>query len=142
MSPTFPAALLSIPALVTLLPVVPRTDATTFLSRRLDLTPAQEESVRAILAAHHDALLAKADSFHDARRRMVDACLDASVPPARLEALQIEASSAGAAVLAEVHQTVQDLDTVLTPAQKLRARSFLNEAQARFDGLRSYVLGR
>lgn len=138
---TLVPTLLAVPALVLSLPVVIRTDATAFLARRLDLTTSQEQAVRLILDKHRPALLAKANDLHDARRRMVTACLDPGATTQDIVRLQEATATAGIQVLLEIHQVVAELDVVLTPAQRVKAQGFISEAQTRFDGLRNYFLG-
>ena len=133
--------LLAVPALVLSLPTMVRTDATTFIARRLDLTPPQEEAVRQLLDRHRPTLIAKANALHDARRLMVAACLDPSSSAQDLLHLEEATSAAGAQVLLETHQVVADLQAILTPAQTAKALGFINEAQTRFDGLRTFFLG-
>jgi Spy/CpxP family protein refolding chaperone len=139
--PTLLPTLLAVPALVLSLPVVSRTDTTAFLAHRLDLSASQEQALRLIMDKHRPALVAKANALHDARRKMVTACLDANASTQEVLGLQEATATAGAQVVLEIHQVAGELDVVLTPAQRAKAQGFILEAQTRFDGLRNYFLG-
>lgn len=127
---------LTIPALIATVPGLPGD----LLARKLDLDTAQKAAVRQVLQAHRPALRAKADGFRAARRALVDAGLDPKVDEAAFLALHARSAAAGGELALEARRVVRDLDPILTPDQRARARTLLAEARGHLDGLRTLAL--
>lgn len=126
----------TLPALVATLPGAPGG----FLAQRLGLDANQKEAVQRILAAHRPTLATRNDAFREARRALVDGCLDARLSEAQLAQLHSRSAAAAFELQKELHQVVRELDPVLTQEQKDRAKSMLGQARAHFDGLRALAL--
>ena len=126
----------TLPALVATLPGAPGG----FIAQRLGLDSNQKEAVQRILAAHKPTLAARNDAFRQARRALVDGCLDTRLSEEQLAQLQAKSASTAFELLKELHQVVRELDPVLSQEQKGRAKSLLGQARTHLDGLRALAL--
>ena len=128
----------ALPALVATVPGAPAG----ILAQRLGLDSAQKASIQRILEAHKPALTARNDAFRDARRALVDGCLEPGTSEDQLAALQAKSSAAAFELLKELHQVVRELDPVLSQDQKARAKAMLAQFRLHLDGLRALALSR
>lgn len=126
----------ALPALVATVPGAPAG----ILAQRLGLDANQRAAVKQVLEAHRPALAARHDAFREARRALVDGCLDPQLPEPQLAQLQSRSSAAALELAQEVHRTVRELDPVLTAAQRAQARALLTQARLHLDGLRALAL--
>ncbi len=128
----------ALPTLVATLPGAPAG----ILAQRLGLDDTQRASAKRILETHKPALLARQDAWREARRALVDGCLDPALGEEQLALLHSRSSAAALEFAREVHRVVRELGPVLTADQKSRAQSLLREARLHGDGLRALVLAR
>lgn len=128
----------ALPALVATVPGAPAG----ILAQRLGLDAAQRAAVQRVLEAHKPALVARGEAWRDARRALVDGCLDPRLSEEQIAQLHARSSEAALEMAQEAHRVVRDLGPILSPEQKLKAQSMLAQARLHIDGLRTLLLAR
>lgn len=103
------------------------------ISRKLELTPSQQESVHAIVMTHHPVLKTEFDAACRARMDLAQAVTD---PQATADQIRDLDAKAGAELLTlELHlsQVVKEIAPILTPEQHAKARQMVQEARTHMD---------
>lgn len=126
-------------ALPTLVATVPGAPAG-ILAQRLGLDATQKAAVQRVLEAHKPALVARNDAWREARRALVDGCLDARLSDEQVAQLHARSSAAALELAQEVHRLVRDLGPILTVEQRTKVQALLAQARLHLDGLRALVL--
>jgi len=89
--------------------------------RALGLTPDQTKAAWAVLDKHRTASMARHQAAGRKDEALRAAVTDPAVPEARLRALHAEAAEARLQALLEERAVAQELDALLTPAQRAKA---------------------
>lgn len=126
-------------ALPTLVATVPGAPAG-ILAQRLGLDSTQKAAVQRVLETHKPALVARNDAWREARRALVDGCLDARLSEEQVAQLHARSSAAALELAQEAHRVIRDLGPILTVEQRAKAQSMLANARMHLDGMRALVL--
>ena len=105
--------------------------------KRLELTQAQQDTLKGIVTSHHPALKAKLDAAIEARADLFQAVANPKTVEAQIRTLEATASAADLALELEVNQVVKEIAPSLTADQHAKAAQLLIEARAHLEAFRA-----
>lgn len=109
--------------------------------RALNLTEAQQASLRQILDAHKAAMDQKTAAAQAARKALGDALTQVATPDAQLKALHDTAAAAQFEVLKEGRAIFLEVDSLLAPEQRAKAQELKATLHRHLEGLRGMAFG-
>jgi len=112
-----------------------------FVAHRLDLTPQQQRAIQATVERHHPALKAKAEALHQTHATALQAALDPACSQALLDQHFAAVQEAAFALSQEVRATYLEAQVQLSPEQRGKFKTLVQDASQALDAVRKLVLG-
>ena len=108
------------------------------VAHTLNLTEAQQASIKALRDKHRPDMLARIETTRQAQVSLRTALEDPATPEAQLRALNDKASAARFELMLARRSMHQEVQALLTPEQRLKAAELRGAAQARMQERRHH----
>lgn len=108
------------------------------IARVLNLTEAQQTSIKALRDKHRPEMLARREATRQAQGSLRTALQDPATAEPQLRTLHDRASAARFELMLARRSMHQDIEALLTPAQRLKAAELRGVARARMQNRRQH----
>lgn len=141
MPPTLKTSLVTAAALGCAVPGRGGDAGSEVLARNLALTPEQQAAVDAILLGGRNDLRARTRGLRDARRKLVEACIDPDVSRDTLAWMARQVADQTLELHRSASHAASAVGEILTPDQRRQERLHQAEAAVRIRGILAYLGG-